>query len=225
MKKILLLTLLFSISLAGQSQSYRKSKFLYAAAAETTPYSLGFFIGQITKSQLTKSDYTNESNDLALDLYFEKPINYRFSLLLDARLIGDFYGESLANKYNLQNSYDLNASIKYLLMDHPFAKLYVASGMGILNRSTHIQNSIIDTNSTNQANVVIPVGIYLTKPINKRIDLSLVYRNYWTFKDDIDGLVMNGNMDQYQFIGLGLSYNFGTKDYRFKKQNKCPGQN
>ena len=72
MKKILLLTLLFSISLAGQSQSYRKSKFLYAAAAETTPYSLGFYAGQIAKSQLTKSDFTNENNDLAIEIYFEK---------------------------------------------------------------------------------------------------------------------------------------------------------
>ena len=36
--------------------------------------------------------------------------------------------------------------------------------------------------------------------------------------------ILNKNNDQYQLIAIGLSYHFGSKNYRFKKQNTCPAQ-
>ena len=110
------------------------------------------------------------------------------------------------------------------MVDKPYGKISMSAGIGILNRSTHIESALIDTNSTNQANVVFPVTIYYSKSISKRIDATILYRNYWSLSDDIDAVILNKNNDQYQLIAIGLSYHFGSKNYRFKKQNTCPAQ-
>ena len=223
MKKIPLLYLLLLINIA-QAQSYKKSKFLYGQAKESSPYSLGFYAGNIQKSQLVTSDFINENKDFALGFFMEKPLSYRFAILTDLRLIGDINGENLNTKYALRNSYDISCAIKYLMVDKSYGKISMSAGIGLLNRSTHIESALIDTNSTNQANVVFPVSIYYCKSISKRIDATILYRNYWSFTDDLDALELNKNNDQYQLIAIGLSYHFGSKNYRFKKQNNCPAQ-
>ncbi len=222
-KTLLLILLLLGVSMA-QAQSYKKSKFLYGQAKESSPYSLGFYAGNMEKSQLATSDFINENKDFAFGCFVEKPLNYRFAILTDLRLLGDINGENLNTKYALRNSYDISCAIKYLMVDKPYGKISMSAGIGILNRSTHIESAIIDTNSTNQANVVFPVTIYYCKSISKRIDATILYRNYWSVTDDIDAVELNKNNDQYQLIAIGLSYHFGSKNYRFKKQNTCPAQ-
>ena len=160
----------------------------------------------------------------ALGFFMEKPLSYRFAILTDLRLIGDINGENLNTKYALRNSYDISCAIKYLMVDKSYGKISMSAGIGLLNRSTHIESALIDTNSTNQANVVFPVSIYYCKSISKRIDATILYRNYWSFTDDLDAVELNKNNDQYQLIAIGLSYHFGSKNYRFKKQNTCPAQ-
>ncbi len=233
MKKTLLLILfLLGMSMA-QAQSYKKSKFLYGQAKESSPYSLGFYAGMIEKSQLASSDFIQEKKDIAFACFIEKPLNYRFAILTDLRLLGDINGENLNTtitpnntntKYELLRSYDLSCALKYLMIDKAYGKISMSAGIGILNRSTHIESAMIDTNTTNQANVVFPVTIYYSKSISKRIDATILYRNYWSLSDDIDAVILNKNKDQYQLIAIGLSYNFGSKNYRFKKQNTCPAQ-
>ena len=232
MKKIPLLYLLLLINIV-QAQSYKKSKFLYGQAAESSPYTLGFYAGNMEKSQLASSDFINENKDFALGFFIEKPLNYRYAILTDLRLIGDINGENLNTtitvnnsntKYQLLRSYDLTCALKYLMVDKAYGKISMSAGIGLLNRSTHIESAIIDTNSTNQANVVFPVTIYYSKSISKRIDATILYRNYWSVTDDIDAVELNKNNDQYQLIAIGLSYHFGSKNYRFKKQNTCPAQ-
>jgi|688.fasta_scaffold04520_21 hypothetical protein len=223
MKKIPLLYLLLLINIA-QAQSYKKSKFLYGQAKESSPYTLGFYAGNVEKSRLASSDFINENKDFALGFFMEKPLSYRFTILTDLRLIGDINGENLNTKYALRNSYDISCAIKYLMVDKPYGKISMSAGIGLLNRSTHIESALIDTNTTNQANVVFPVSIYYCKSISKRIDATILYRNYWSFTDDLDALELNKNNDQYQLIAIGLSYHFGSKNYRFKKQNTCPAQ-
>ena len=232
MKKIPLLYLLLLINIV-QAQSYKKSKFLYGQAAESSPYTLGFYAGNMEKSQLASSDFINENKDFALGFFIEKPLNYRFAILIDLRLLGDINGENLNTtitasnrntKYTLRNSYDISCAIKYLMVDKAYGKISMSAGIGILNRSTHIESALIDTNSTNQANVVFPLTIYYRKAISKRIDATILYRNYWSLSDDIDAVELNKNNDQYQLIAIGLSYNFGSRNYRFKKQNTCPAQ-
>jgi hypothetical protein len=223
MKKIPLLYLLLLINIV-QAQSYKKSKFLYGQAAESSPYTLGFYAGNVEKSRLASSDFINENKDFALGFFMEKPLSYRFAILTDLRLIGDINGENLNTKYALRNSYDISCAIKYLMVDKSYGKISMSAGIGLLNRSTHIESALIDTNSTNQANVVFPVSIYYCKSISKRIDATILYRNYWSFTDDLDALELNKNNDQYQLIAIGLSYHFGSKNYRFKKQNTCPAQ-
>ena len=224
MKKTLLLILfLLGMSMA-QAQSYKKSKFLYGQAKESSPYSLGFYAGMIEKSQLASSDFIQEKKDIAFACFIEKPLNYRFAFLTDLRLLGDINGENLNTKYALRNSYDISCALKYLMVDKSYGKISMSAGIGILNRSTHIESAILDTNSTNQANVVFPVTIYYSKAISKRIDAPILYRNYWSVTDDIDAVELNKNNDQYQLIAIGLSYHFGSKNYRFKKQNTCPAQ-
>jgi len=224
MKKLLLLYLLLLLINIAQAQSYKKSKFLYGQAKESSPYSLGFYAGNIQKSQLVTSDFINENKDFALGFFMEKPLNYRYAILTDLRLMGDINGENLNTKYQLLRSYDLSCAIKYLMLDKAFGKISLSAGIGILNRSSHIKTAVIDTNTTNQANVVFPVTIHYSKSISKRIDATILYRNYWSFTDDIDALELNKNNDQYQLIAIGLSYYFGSKNYRFKKQNTCPAQ-
>jgi len=224
MKKTLLLILLLLGMSMAQAQSYKKSKFLYGQAKESSPYSLGFYAGNMEKSQLATSDFINENKDFAFGCFVEKPLNYRFAILTDLRLIGDINGENLNTKYALRNSYDLTCALKYLIVDKAYGKISISAGIGILNRSTHIESAMIDTNTTNQANVVFPVTIYYSKSISKRIDATILYRNYWSLSDDIDAVILNKNKDQYQLIAIGLSYNFGSKNYRFKKQNTCPAQ-
>ena len=224
MKKTPLLILFMLGMSMAQAQSYKKSKFLYGQAKESSPYSLGFYIGNIEKSQLTSSDFIQEKKDVAFGCFMEKPLNYRFAILTDLRLFGDINGENLNTKYALRNSYDISCAIKYLMVDKPYGKISMSAGIGILNRSTHIESALIDTNSTNQANVVFPVTIYYSKSISKRIDATILYRNYWSLSDDIDAVILNKNNDQYQLIAIGLSYHFGSKNYRFKKQNTCPAQ-
>ena len=223
MKKIPLLYLLLLINIA-QAQSYKKSKFLYGQAKESSPYTLGFYAGNVEKSRLASSDFINENKDFALGFFMEKPLSYRFTILTDLRLIGDINGENLNTKYALRNSYDISCAIKYLMVDKSYGKISMSAGIGLLNRSTHFESALIDTNSTNQANVVFPVSIYYCKSISKRIDATILYRNYWSFTDDLDALELNKNNDQYQLIAIGLSYHFGSKNYRFKKQNTCPAQ-
>jgi hypothetical protein len=224
MKKTpLLILFLLGMSMAN-AQSYKKSKFLYGQAKESSPYSLGFYIGNIEKSQLATSDFIQENKDFAFGCFIEKPLNYRFAILTDLRLIGDINGENLNTKYTLRNSYDISCALKYLMVDKSYGKISMSAGIGILNRSTHIESAMIDTNSTNQANVVFPITIYYIKPISKRIDATILYRNYWSLSDDIDAVRLNKNNDQYQLITIGLSYHFGNKNYRFKKQNTCPAQ-
>lgn len=224
MKKTpLLILFLLGMSMAN-AQSYKKSKFLYGQAKESSPYSLGFYIGNIEKSQLATSDFIQENKDFAFGCFIEKPLNYRFAILTDLRLIGDINGENLNTKYALRNSYDISCALKYLMVDKSYGKISMSAGIGILNRSTHIESAMIDTNSTNQANVVFPVTIYYSKSISKRIDATILYRNYWSLSDDIDAVILNKNNDQYQLIAIGLSYHFGSKNYRFKKQNTCPAQ-
>ena len=224
MKKTpLLILFLLGMSMAN-AQSYKKSKFLYGQAKESSPYSLGFYIGNIEKSQLATSDFIQENKDFAFGCFIEKPLNYRFAILTDLRLIGDINGENLNTKYALHNSYDISCALKYLMVDKSYGKISMSAGIGILNRSTHIESAMIDTNSTNQANVVFPVTIYYSKSISKRIDATILYRNYWSLSDDIDAVILNKNNDQYQLIAIGLSYHFGSKNYRFKKQNTCPAQ-
>lgn len=223
MKKIPLLYLLLLINIA-QAQSYKKSKFLYGQAKESSPYTLGFYAGNVEKSRLASSDFINENKDFALGFFMEKPLSYRFTILTDLRLIGDINGENLNTKYALRNSYDISCAIKYLMVDKSYGKISMSAGIGLLNRSTHIESALIDTNTTNQANVVFPVSIYYCKSISKRIDATILYRNYWSFTDDLDALELNKNNDQYQLIAIGLSYHFGSKNYRFKKQNTCPAQ-
>lgn len=233
MKKTLLLILLLLGMSMAQAQSYKKSKFLYGQAKESSPYSLGFYAGNMEKSQLATSDFINENKDFAFGCFVEKPLNYRFAILTDLRLIGDINGENLNTtitvnnsntKYQLLCSYDLTCALKYLMVDKAYGKISMSAGIGVLNRSTHIESVLIDTNSTNQANVVFPVTIYYCKSISKRIDATILYRNYWSLSDDIDAVILNKNNDQYQLIAIGLSYNFGSKNYRFKKQNTCPAQ-
>jgi len=224
MKKTPLLILFMLGMSMAQAQSYKKSKFLYGQAKESSPYSLGFYIGNIEKSQLTSSDFIQEKKDVAFGCFMEKPLNYRFAILTDLRLIGDINGENLNTKYALRNSYDISCALKYLMVDKSYGKISMSAGIGILNRSTHIESATIDTNSTNQANVVFPVTIYYSKSISKRIDATILYRNYWSLSDDIDAVILNKNNDQYQLIAIGLSYHFGSKNYRFKKQNTCPAQ-
>ena len=224
MKKTpLLILFLLGMSMAN-AQSYKKSKFLYGQAKESSPYSLGFYIGNIEKSQLATSDFIQENKDFAFGCFIEKPLNYRFAILTDLRLLGDINGENLNTKYALRNSYDISCALKYLMVDKSYGKISMSAGIGILNRSTHIESAILDTNSTNQANVVFPVTIYYSKAISKRIDATILYRNYWSVTDDIDAVELNKNNDQYQLIAIGLSYHFGSKNYRFKKQNTCPAQ-
>jgi hypothetical protein len=223
MKKIPLLYLLLLINIA-QAQSYKKSKFLYGQAKESSPYTLGFYAGNIAKSRLASSDFINENKDFALGFFMEKPLSYRYAILTDLRLMGNINGENLNTKYALRNSYDISCAIKYLILDKSYGKISMSTGIGILNRSTHIESALIDTNTTNQANLVFPVTIYYCKSISKRIDATILYRNYWSFTDDMDALELNNNNDQYQLIAIGLSYNFGNKNYRFKKQNTCPAQ-
>ena len=224
MKKTpLLILFLLGMSMAN-AQSYKKSKFLYGQAKESSPYSLGFYIGNIEKSQLATSDFIQENKAFAFGCFIEKPLNYRFAILTDLRLIGDINGENLNTKYALRNSYDISCALKYLMVDKSYGKISMSAGIGILNRSTHIESAILDTNSTNQANVVFPVTIYYSKAISKRIDATILYRNYWSVTDDIDAVELNKNNDQYQLIAIGLSYHFGSKNYRFKKQNTCPAQ-
>ncbi|MFY8171842.1 MAG: hypothetical protein ACOVJ4_04280 [Sphingobacteriaceae bacterium] len=224
MKKTPLLILFMLGMSMAQAQSYKKSKFLYGQAKESSPYSLGFYIGNIEKSQLATSDFIQENKDFAFGCFIEKPLNYRFAILTDLRLIGDINGENLNTKYALHNSYDISCALKYLMVDKSYGKISMSAGIGILNRSTHIESAMIDTNSTNQANVVFPITIYYSKPISKRIDATILYRNYWSLSDDIDAVRLNKNNDQYQLITIGLSYHFGNKNYRFKKQNTCPAQ-
>ena len=233
MKKIPLLYLFFLLWSSAQAQSYKKSKFLYGQAEESSPYTLGFYVGNVEKSQLASSDFIQEKKDFAFGCFIEKPLNYRFAILTDLRLLGDINGENLNTtitssntntKYELLRSYDLNCALKYLMVDKAYGKISMSAGIGILNRSTHIESALIDTNSTNQANVVFPVTIYYSKSINKRIDATILFRNYWSLSDDIDAVILNKNNDQYQLIAIGLSYNFGSKNYRFKKQNTCPAQ-
>ena len=77
MKKIPLLYLLLLINIV-QAQSYKKSKFLYGQAAESSPYTLGFYAGNMEKSQLATSDFIQENKDFAFGCFIEKPLNYRY---------------------------------------------------------------------------------------------------------------------------------------------------